>query len=54
MSDQGLSRSSVRSDGWDAPVCEMAWGHPGVRGTWTTPAAERSMAAMAALHLNAG
>ncbi|MGX5696516.1 glycoside hydrolase family 113 [Agromyces soli] len=29
------------------PVCGMTWGWTGVRGTWDTPAAARSMAAMA-------
>jgi len=31
-----------------APVCGMTWGWTGVRGTWNTPAADASMAAMAA------
>lgn len=30
------------------PVCGMTWGWVGTRGTWATPAAEESMAAMAA------
>lgn len=38
--------------GWDAPVCGMTWGFTGVRGTWTTPAAEQSMAAMSQLNVN--
>ena len=29
------------------PMCGMTWGWTGVRGTWDTPAAERSMTAMA-------
>ncbi len=29
------------------PICGMTWGWTGVRGTWDTPAAERSMTAMA-------
>ncbi|MEO6996498.1 MAG: 1,4-beta-xylanase, partial [Terracoccus sp.] len=52
MSDPDLPTKSFRADGWDAPVCGMTWGHPGVRGTWTTPAAERSMAALSDLNLN--
>ena len=39
-------------DGWEAPVCGITWGWPGVRGTWLDPAAERSMAAMTGLHPN--
>ncbi len=30
----------------EAPVCGMTWGWTGVRGTWTTPSARESMAAM--------
>lgn len=33
----------------DGPVLGMTWGFTGVRGTWVTPAAQRSMEAMAAL-----
>ena len=38
--------------GWDAPVCGMTWGFTGVRGTWSTPAAARSMSAMAEVKPN--
>jgi len=36
----------------DAPVCGMTWGWTGVRGSWRTPAADRSMDAMVELGVN--
>lgn len=52
MSDLNRTTKAFRADGWAEPVCGMTWGHSGVRGTWTTPAAERSMAALSDLNLN--
>ncbi|MEO7060018.1 MAG: 1,4-beta-xylanase [Lapillicoccus sp.] len=52
MSDLNLPSTSLHADALGEPVCGMTWGHSGVRGTWTTPAAERSMAAMSDLNLN--
>lgn len=47
-----FSDGSGRSGDWLEPVCGMTWGHPGVRGTWTTPAAVESIAALSKLNPN--
>ena len=52
MSEPNVATRPFCADGWDEPVCGMTWGHSGVRGTWTTPAAEHSMAALSGLNLN--
>jgi len=47
-----VTSSSYLAEGWDSPVCGITWGFTGVRGTWSTTAAEESMAALTELQPN--